>query len=193
MPITEKQEAALNGMCPAAASSLLGTVIQALQNGAVSADVDDSTIEVNQSGDLAVKDAGITAAKLATTALATAARAILASQIVRANPAAADFATKTHMADYVDLDLSAIVPSGAKVVLLRVKIKDDTAGSSYAVRRKGDTKDTMTLWAQVANVWNGGFMICELDSSRVMQHKVVDAAGSPTAVTALSVGVVAWL
>lgn len=74
MPISELEKAELNAMCPRAAQTGLGDIIQALQLDAVLADanVDDSTIYITPGGLIAVKPGGLVAADLAADAVTTA-------------------------------------------------------------------------------------------------------------------------
>lgn len=102
---------------------------------------------------------------------------------------APDFTTATHMAAYTEWNLSSLVASGARFAIIRVKIKDDTAGSYYAIRRKGDSKAIAEVYCQAAGIWNCMLIPVQLDANGIFEHRVVDAAGSPSAVTQLSVAV----
>jgi hypothetical protein len=88
MPISELEKAELNAMCPRAAQTGLGDIIQALQLDAVLADanVDDSTIYITPGGLIAVKPGGLVAADLAADAVETA-------KILNANVTAAKLAS----------------------------------------------------------------------------------------------------
>lgn len=71
-----------------------------------------------------------------------------------------------------DLDLSAIVPDGAKAVILRVNVQDDAAGNEFDLRKNGNSNayNTFEIRTQVSGVSNiqSGIVFC--DTSRVIEY-----------------------
>jgi len=109
----------------------------------------------------------------------------------RGDPAAVDFAVGdlTTDATYRDLDLSAIVPAGAKAVVLRVGINDDVAGSAVIFRRNGNTNTIVNanLNTQVANLGIAATMIVACDENRVIEYWATS-----TTWTAIAITVAGW-
>ena len=103
--------------------------------------------------------------------------------------AAVDFAALTCDAAWHDLDLSAIVPVGAKSVFLRVQVTDDAAGSYIVFRRNGrsNTVSELSCLSQVANIQNqaNGFVDCDA-------NRIVEYAATNTTFTTLTVLVLGW-
>ena len=84
----------------------------------------------------------------------------------RGDPAAYDFGIASFTTDGAahDLDLSAIVPSNAKAVLLKIAIEDDTTVTRFRIGKKGNTElyNSGEFWTQVANVLFGTDFICPI-------------------------------
>lgn len=94
----------------------------------------------------------------------------------RGDPAAADKTDFITDGIYRDWDLSAIVPAGAKVVLLKGNIADDVSGSVFAVRKNGQTNEynASRIRTQVANLSFDMDMVVECDANRVVEYKATN-------------------
>lgn len=81
-------------------------------------------------------------------------------------------ATLTEDSAWHDLDLSAIIPVGAKAVSLSVAAKDGTVGQQLYIRPNGTTNNQYALVVniQVANVWMSAQGFIALDSNRVVEY-----------------------
>jgi len=90
----------------------------------------------------------------------------------RGDPASYDKTDFTTDGAWHDWDLSAIVPAGAKAVLLFVQIKDDAVGSYLGFRENGNSNayNVSTIRTQVANIFADGDLICACDSSRIIEY-----------------------
>lgn len=97
----------------------------------------------------------------------------------RGDPAAVDFAVGVLTTDgnYHDLDLSSIVPAGAKAVHIKCVIEDDVAEEFVTFRENGNSNEynNLTGYTQVANVLNviNGFV--SLDSNRIIEYAATSA------------------
>lgn len=82
--------------------------------------------------------------------------------------------------DWHDLDLSAIVPTGAKAILLRVSIQDDSVGSFFLLRKNGRVSDfnIAILRTQVADAYIDQAIVIACDTNRVIEYKGSDVAFS---------------
>lgn len=71
-----------------------------------------------------------------------------------------------------DLDLSGIVPAGAKAVALSVLIKDNAINSTFLLRKNGNTGgvNVSKMRTQVANLFHDGDCIVALDSNRIIEY-----------------------
>jgi hypothetical protein len=71
-----------------------------------------------------------------------------------------------------DLDLSSIVPAGAKAVYLVINVQDDAASSVLSLRKNGITNDRNKgiIRTQVANIVIDMSMIVSCDSNRVIEY-----------------------
>lgn len=90
---------------------------------------------------------------------------------------------------YRDWDLSAIVPAGAKGVLLRVLAKSAAAGLSFRVRKNGTASTTnfASYWSKAGSVYDGGELTVSCDANRVIEY-----AGDAGAWVELNVMVSGW-
>jgi hypothetical protein len=92
----------------------------------------------------------------------------------RGDPSANDFLLANFTTDEVwhDLDLSSIVPNGAKAVHFRSVLKGNTAGARLVLRKKGNANsyNVSTACIQVANVEYYGDLIVSCDSNRKIQY-----------------------
>lgn len=92
----------------------------------------------------------------------------------RGDPSAVDFATAAFTCDntWRDLDLSSVVPAGAKAVLLRVAVTDATVTTYFRVRKNGNTNALAnpTIRVQVADVTIEGEFLVACDTNRVIEY-----------------------
>src|SRR4030042_833391 len=92
----------------------------------------------------------------------------------RGDPAAHDFELADLTTDSLwhDLDLSPIIPSKAKVVLINVSIKDDLTNMTIGIRTKGNSYYVNTTWVytQVANQRNQYDIICIPNKDRLLSY-----------------------
>ncbi len=94
----------------------------------------------------------------------------------RGDPAAWDKQVGDLTTDgtWKDLDLSAIVPAAGEgmLALLHVEVKDDAAGSVFAVREKGNSNayNVGSVVTQVANVLTTADLWVLLDGARTIQY-----------------------
>jgi hypothetical protein len=104
----------------------------------------------------------------------------------RGDPSAADFtqASLTTDATWRDLDLSAIVPDGAKAVCLYVNVVDDTV-NYVGFRKNGNSNanNISIVRAQVANVAVAGILTVELSSARVIEYIASNVTFTTIAIT----------
>ena len=104
----------------------------------------------------------------------------------RGDPAAADFTQATLTVDgaWHDLDLSGIVPVGAKTVLLRLSIDDNAINHVIGVAEQSVSNfvNIYTLRTTVANVFNQGDCIVALNGNRKVQY-VITAATNTIVIT----------
>lgn len=96
----------------------------------------------------------------------------------RGDAAIPDFQVGDLITDAVfhDLDLSSIIASGAKSVVLRLIVTDDAAGSFIQFRNKDGTagENKIAIRTQVSGVAIDGDIIVACDSSRVIQYSASD-------------------
>lgn len=86
------------------------------------------------------------------------------------------------------LDLSAIVPAGAKAVHLLLEIADDAADSFFSLRRDAvNVGNKITVTTQVANIYNMQHAFLNVDTDRKF-----DYAGSNLTFSAIFVYVLGW-
>ena len=76
-----------------------------------------------------------------------------------------------------DLDLSAIVPAGAKLVLFRTLIKDASVNVVVYLREKGnvDAYNATDTRTQVSNVYLAGEALVACGSDRVVEYRITAA------------------
>lgn len=93
----------------------------------------------------------------------------------RGDPAAYDFTLANFTTDnnWHDLDLSAIVPSGAKAVAIQILIQDDALNSHIQFRKKGNTNvyNRSYLNTIVINLWHNLDIIVACDDNRVIEYR----------------------
>lgn len=107
----------------------------------------------------------------------------------RGDPSDIDFSALTTDASWHDLDLSAIVPSGAKAVILRVYIQDDAVGTYLAFRKKGNSngKVILQVFTQATNAAIEAQGIVPCSTARVVQY-----TGSNTAFSDIRIVILGW-
>jgi len=109
----------------------------------------------------------------------------------RGDPNADDYGVGDFTTDntWNDLDLSSIVPVGAKAVLFRLILKDNATGSSMWFRENGNanTRNAAGMNTQVADVEIRGEIIVACDTDRVIEYK-----GSNLTFTQLDLTVRGW-
>lgn len=92
----------------------------------------------------------------------------------RGDPATLDFDETDLTTDetWRDLDLSSIVPNGARAVVLHVSIVDDAADSYLIFRKNGNSNEwnRSRIRTQVANIAFGTDLIVPCDSNRVIEY-----------------------
>jgi hypothetical protein len=88
-----------------------------------------------------------------------------------------------------DLDLSTVVPNGAREVLLSVSLIDDVYGSILRFRKNGDsnTYNVSDIATQVANVQICADLIVYCDTNRVIEYY-----GSNVAFTSIRITIKGW-
>ena len=104
--------------------------------------------------------------------------------IDRGDPSAYDFAKADLTLDdnWHDMDLSSIVPVGAKAVLIRTAINHTTALSGVQYRKNGNANvinvsDAITTVASSANYVTG---IVACDVNRIIEYRTQNGAPAPT-------------
>ena len=98
----------------------------------------------------------------------------------RGDPSAWDWthATLTTDGNWHDLDCSAIVPTGTKVIYFRMYLQDDVAGSYLFLRKKGNsgTYNAAGLRVPAANADIEGNSWVSCNSSRMVQYMASNVA-----------------
>lgn len=109
----------------------------------------------------------------------------------RGDPSAYDFTQATLITDatWRDMDLSSIVPSDAKTVLLNVSITDDAVSSWLTFRKNGNTNNINNgiIFTQVANVQIVQDVIVACDTSQIIEY-----IGANLAFTSIDISVKGW-
>lgn len=92
----------------------------------------------------------------------------------RGDPASDDWtqADLTTDATWRDLDLSAIVPAGAKAVLFSVGVKDGVVDSDLRFRKNGNTDiyNRAIVRTLVANVYTMQDIVVACDTDRIIEY-----------------------
>lgn len=87
------------------------------------------------------------------------------------------------------LDLTGIVPVGAKAVHLLLEIADDAAGNYFSISQNAvNIGNKITVYTQVANIYNLQHSFVAIDTDRLM-----DYVGSNVVFTAIFVYVLGWV
>lgn len=87
---------------------------------------------------------------------------------------------------WYDLDLSSVIPKGAKWVILAVEVKDNAAASELLFRKNGyyNDKNVGRIATQVANISTYSDIIVQVDKDGKIEYK-----GSNLAFTAINITV----
>ncbi|OGN96285.1 MAG: hypothetical protein A2Y89_02675 [Chloroflexi bacterium RBG_13_51_18] len=92
----------------------------------------------------------------------------------RGDPAAADWDQSMLTTDALwrDLDCSAIVPAGAKAIILLVILYDDIVGGNIAFRKNGNTAthNAPRVYQSVSNLFFSGRVIVPCDANRTIEY-----------------------
>lgn len=92
----------------------------------------------------------------------------------RGDPAADDFTISSFTRDstWRDLDLSSIVPAGAKAVALRIAYRNTTAGPDASFRKKGNSNaiNMSTILCTVANQAASADLAVLCNTNRFIQY-----------------------
>ncbi len=100
------------------------------------------------------------------------------SFVDRGDPAAHDFIKTDFTRDgaWHELDLSGIVPAGAKAVSLALTIRSSTVMALCKFRTKGNANEInrSMAWTQVANIWVGNDLVVPLSSDRKIEYNIAN-------------------
>ena len=111
--------------------------------------------------------------------------------IDRGDPASADFAVGDFTTDltWCDLDLSSIVPAGAKAVVLKIEVKDGSLEQFVQFRKNGNSNiyANFLVYTQTANIRFAGQGIVPCDANRVIEYRTAN-----TTFTNIDVTVLGW-
>lgn len=110
----------------------------------------------------------------------------------RGDPGANDYTLGAPLitdGTWYDLDLSAIVPAGAKAVVLAVSVKDDVVGNNIQFRNNGNTDEfnKSVVAAYAANITSYADVIVACDAQRIIEYK-----GNDTVFVSISVTIKGW-
>jgi hypothetical protein len=106
--------------------------------------------------------------------------------VERDGTTANDFDTGAFTTDgtWRDLNLSAIVPAGARAVLLDLTIRDEVVGATVALRKNGSTStNTFNLRVQVNGAYVGGMVIVGCDANRIVEYNAYNTTWLLVAMT----------
>lgn len=173
------------GAVMAAAQSGWGAADTAVSNGVLSVVGSRGYVTNNQSG---VAFGAITGSTVRATAAYTGGYMVGADAggifVPRSTAAAYDFAIGSGLTangTYISLDLSDIVPSGAKAVAIRAYIKDNLSTSVFLVRRDSSSGVTGTLaYSSIVNTYMFVFAPVAISSNRTVEYTITsgtDEAG----------------
>ncbi|MCK5616725.1 hypothetical protein KAR91_83460 [Candidatus Pacearchaeota archaeon] len=91
----------------------------------------------------------------------------------------------TEDGNWHNLDLSSIVPAGAKAVLIRGVVEDNLIGIEFLLRshETPSTHNVSAILTQVAFVGMALDMIVHLDSNRIVEYKATNTIWSEIGLT----------
>lgn len=108
----------------------------------------------------------------------------------RGDPSGYDFTSFTTDANWHDLDLSSVVPAGAKLVLLHVWVVDGSVGSGIVFRKNGNSnsynESFVSVQAATVTAFASIWVFC--DANRVIEY-----LASNITFTSISVVVGGWI
>lgn len=100
---------------------------------------------------------------------------LLHSFVDRGDPAAVDYITGDFTKDntWYELDLSGVVPAGAKAVAITIVVFTTAVGSELSFRRAGNlrTINKATIMTQVANIFLANDLVIAVDSDRKIEYR----------------------
>ncbi len=103
-----------------------------------------------------------------------------------------DFTLSDFITDntWRNLDLSAIVPAGARWVILYIRISDDAIGSAMVFRKDGNSNayTVSAVRTQAANVEIEATLFVPCSTARVIEYK-----GSNLTFSAIIIAVLGWI
>jgi len=109
----------------------------------------------------------------------------------RGDTAAYDYVKEDLTIDgaWHDLDLSSIVPAGAKAILLKTSLQSANPGDAIRYRKKGNTNEINVCGCEAlrANVLRTRLGITSIDTNRVIEYNADDIAW-----TALDIVIRGW-
>ena len=93
----------------------------------------------------------------------------------RGDPSAIDFTKADFITDgsWHDLDLSAIVPAGAKFVSVHVHVNATSAGATMRLRKNGNVNEAnnYTVATPAADLRNDGYFWVPCDENQVIEYR----------------------
>lgn len=103
----------------------------------------------------------------------------------RGDPSSVDFSSFTNDGTWRDLDLSSIVPAGAKAAMLRLVGQATTNDKLFSVRKNGNSNSLNVggIWLVAANVNHVADVIVTLDSNRIVEYAGTSATWSNQTIT----------
>ena len=118
-------------------------------------------------------------------------KGLIAMYVDRGDPATYDYAKEDLSLDgaWHDLNLSAIVPAGAKAVLFVGHVEGNAVDWEIIFRKKGQTNEINHGGMETlrANIERCRLMICAIDTNRVLQYKADNQAWAT-----LDLGIRGW-
>lgn len=109
----------------------------------------------------------------------------------RGDPADWDYtqADLTTDGTWRDLDLSSIVPDGAKAVLLYVELLDDSVGAHIRFRKNGNSNsiNISRVRTQITNLFIDQDLVIPCDANRIIEYNT-----SPIVFTTIRITVKGW-
>ena len=127
-----------------------------------------------------------------TTRLATVEAWETVNLVDRGDPAAVDYAVGdlTTDGDWHDLDLSSIVPDGAVAVKVSVGIEDDAAGSSFSLRKNGNS-NTINRFRIITQ--DAGDIMVGSDIVFCDENRVIEYLATSTTWTTINIAITGWI
>ncbi len=115
--------------------------------------------------------------------------AVSGAYVDRGDPATNDYGVGdlTTNGTWVDLDLSGIVPAGAKAVNLKLFVVDDAVSSTLQIRKNGNSNEVagLAVSTQVSGVGIFGFGSISCDTNRVVEYNAANTTWTTIFITVL--------